>query len=466
MIDTLREWKLWHSTASTFNGLRRGRRVVNSTVLLALVLVVGLAVEAAAQGYGGPSTLSRGGNRPGRRGRAPLDFSFYAGVRGTAEQGLLAPALNEEGVLVARTAYGYSAEIGVFGAHSWRRSSFGVDYRGDYRYNDKYKYFNGFNQALSLDYEHRLNRRTTLVVRQTGGISNRAFGAFAAPAFSEITSYGLPLNELFDTKMYYLQSTGMLGYRKSARTTLIAQGDAFFVKRTAENLINSQGWAATGGVGHRLDARTSLTGTYGFMRFQYPRAFAGTDAHSVGIGIQRAWSRSWDVNATGGVYRLESFAPQTVQLSPEVAFILGRPTGTAELIRTLVRPLVNVGASYTQDRGRFSMGYSYGLGPGNGTYLTTARHTARAGYSYAGTKRASVGASAGYTRAESVALDLEGYDSYQAGVAFNYVLATSLNLTSQLDYRTFNSPGVQGREGFAAVVGLSYSPSRFPIPIW
>jgi hypothetical protein len=106
------------------------------------------------------------------------------------------------------------------------------------------------------------------------------------------------------------------------------------------------------------------------------------------------------------------------------------------------------------------------IGGGNGVYMTSYMHTVNGGYSYSGIRRVSLGLSAGYSRTESVTIVLDNLEHYQAGVGASYRLAENVNLSGQLDYRIFNSPGLTGREGVALAIGLSYTPSRFPIPIW
>jgi hypothetical protein len=432
-----------------------------------VLLLVAFAADLSAQGgYGGPSMLSRGGNRPGRRGRAPVDFNFYLGARGTAEQGLLRPSLTSEGELDPITAYGGSAEAGLYGGHDWRRSSFGVDYRGDYRVNTRNSAFNGFNQAVSLEFMHQVNRRTSFFVSETGGTSNRAFGGFAAPAGSELDRQGVPLNEVYDVRTLYSQTQGGVSYRKSARTTLAAQGSAFFTKRRNASLINGQGYGGGVVASHRMSRATEVGVLYQFTRFEFPRVYGGSSVHSVGLTLNRSLNRSWSVALTAGILRVHSKGTQEVQLSPEVAFILGRSTGLSAFSQVSYRPLINVTTSYTQERGRFTASFLTGVANGNGIYQTTQRDAVHAGYSYSGLRRMSVGVSAGYTRTSSVAVDLVDLNSAQAGGGLSYQIMPHLSFTSQLDYRTFKTSAVRGREGFSATVGLSYTSSSIPLAIW
>lgn len=438
-----------------------------SRLLWSVLLLVLCAMDAAAQGgYSGPSLLSRGGNRPGRRGRAPVDFNFYVGARGTAETGLLRPSLSDEGDFAPVTAYGTSIEGGVYGGHEWQRSSIGIDYRGDYRWNNRLSYFNGTNHALSLQYSKQMGRRTTIAFGETGGTSNRAFAGFAAPALSDFGQPGLPLNELFDVRTYYSQTSAAVAHRKSARLTLTGQGEAFFIKRKSVALINGQGYGASGYMDYRLTARTEAGIGYQFLRFEFPHAFAGSDIHSVIIRLRRRFTRNWDLDGELGAYRIDSHANQVVQLSPEVAFILGRSTGIAAFQRVLYRPRLGATLAYIQDRGRFSVSVMSGVSGGNGIYMTTYRNAVRGGYTYSGIRRTSIGLSAGYSRTSSATVQLRSFNMAQVGTGLTYRLVRDLHFSSQLDYRTFSGEAIRGRKGFAAVVGLSYSPSQFPLSIW
>ena len=430
-----------------------------------LALVAGSMSEAVAQ-YGGPSILSRGGNRPGQRGRAPIDFAFYASARGTYETGLLRPFVNEAGDIDPVSTFGVMTEVGVYGGHNWRRTQLGLDYRGDYRHNTKIDYFNGSNQALALQLEHRLSRRITLNVSQTGGTSNRAFGAFAAPAFGDTNRLGVPLNELFDVRLYFLQSNANVTWQRSARMALTGGADVFFVKRKSLSLINAQGARALGAVSYRTSRRNTVLAGYQFLRFEFPRIYAHSDIHAVSTGLQSQLNRNVQFKFVGGLYFADSRGVEQITLSPEVAAILGRSTGQAAFRRQSTFPLLEAEVSYLQERGRFLVAASSSASPGNGALLTSRRTNVHAGYSYTGIRKASIGASAGYMQMTSQSLTVPGQSGFQVGSGMSYRLARSIDLNGQIDYRTYSAPDARARKGFAFLLGLSYTTSRFPISIW
>ncbi|MDZ4799862.1 MAG: hypothetical protein SGI92_17020 [Bryobacteraceae bacterium] len=433
---------------------------------LALLAMLLCSSSAFAQ-YGGPSILSRGGNQPGRRGRAPVNFTAHFGTSTRYETGLLIPAKAGSDNLVPTTDdTGYSVEGGLYGGHDWRRQSIGVDYRGDYRWQQSQTQFNGTNHVLAFDYVARVGKRLQFTLRESGGTTNRAFGSFAAPAFADSSRQGVPISELFDVRTYFAQSGLSASWMKSPRFQVTAQIDAFFLKRKSFALINSQGYNGSANAMYRLDRSTYVGAEYQFFSFEFPRAYSKTGAQGPGIRIRRKIGRSINIEGHGGLIFINSTGTEQVQLSPEVAAILGRTTSPASFIRDSIAPNVDVNATIQQSRGAVRIGFSNGIGAGNGVYLATTRTTANAGYSYSGVKRASLGISGSWTRTSSASLTLNSFEGWQIGGGASYVLREGFNLTSNLDYRSFSGIASQSRTGISFSFGLAYSTSRLPLSIW
>jgi hypothetical protein len=381
----------------------------------------------------------------------------------------------EEGDELPRpvNAKGGTLEGGVYGGHDWRRVSFGVDYRGDYRYmtapgvsDDSLSGLNGTNQVIAVDTTIRATRRTSVLLSQTGGTTNRAFGGFAAPAFGDLSRFGVPLNDILDVRTYFMQAEASVVHQRSARLSFDAGLGAFFVKRAGFNLVNSQGYRATGGFNYRITRRTMAGGFYQWMNFSYPKLLAASHINGMGGRVERRISASWTASLMAGAFLIRSTGVQQVQLPPEVAEILGRPTGPVFFRRSFWAPLIDAEAAWLQDRGRLSIGVSSVVVPGNGIYLTSSRDNVRVGYSYAGTRRLSMGMNAGYWRLRSQSLQLSSLRGWTVGGGMNYRLAAGVGLMAQVDRRTFTSATAPNRSGWALSVGLSFNPSRFPIAIW
>ncbi len=440
--------------------------MVKSIIINILAIVISAQV-ALPQGYGGPSMLSRGGNRPGQRGRAPVGFVVYGAVRGTLmESGLTPVQLEEDGTLVRDDTYGVQAEIGTYGTHSWRRTTLGLDYRGDYRYATYNSRYNGTNQALSLELLHTINRRTGVFFRQTGGTTNRAFGGFLAPSVTDPLSLNLTNDEVFDTRSYFAQTTAGVSYRSSARFTHTLSGDGFFTKRPDPRLISVWGYRASADSDYRITSRTTIGARYQYMIFEFPRAFSGSDMHGAAFKFSTRLTRNIDVNLMGGAIHLSTFGTQRVVLSPEVAALLGRLTGIEAYARTEWVPQFSGTVSYVLERSKFTAAYASILSPGNGVYLTSQRRAASVGYSFTGVRKLSMGISARYSQLISKASRERNLALIGGGGGLEYALTRHVNLSSQLDYRSFQSGGVRGREGFYFAVGLSVSPARIPLSIW
>jgi hypothetical protein len=121
---------------------------------------------------------------------------------------------------------------------------------------------------------------------------------------------------------------------------------------------------------------------------------------------------------------------------------------------------------YQGERSVLSAVYATGLSPGNGVYLSSQTDSVAVGYSYAGTRKLSFGATARYQILRSKALTADNLTTASAGAGMNYALTRLINLSSQFDYRTFDSPGLRGREGVAFTLGISVSGARIPLSIW
>jgi hypothetical protein len=152
----------------------------------------------------------------------PLNFNVSGAARGVYETGLL-QSVQTDGTVVTTDALSASLTGDAYGAKVWQHSGIGLDYRADYRYSNQYTQLNGLLQALSFEYYNQLKRRLTLSARTVAGTSNRAFGSFVTPALTGSQDFGVPTNELFDSRFYYFQQNVTLSYQRSARTRYFSE---------------------------------------------------------------------------------------------------------------------------------------------------------------------------------------------------------------------------------------------------
>jgi hypothetical protein len=203
---------------------------------------------------------------------------------------------------------------------------------------------------------------------------------------------------------------------------------------------------------------------YTFVHFEFPRAFGASDIHQVGVHYRHQIGRSWTLSAGVGAYRVETLGAQTVALSPEVAAILGQTSGIQAVYRINYAPSFEANVLYARRQSNFSAGYTNGVSPGNGIFLTSRTESASAGYGYSGIRKASLSASSGYTRFGSLYQQIGNLSSFQAGVSASYLATEHLSLTVAGDVRTYTVQTGSTQVGRSLTVGVAWSPSRVPLP--
>lgn len=435
--------------------------------LLSFLTLLSICGAVRGQDYSGPSILSRGGARPGQRGGEPIGFTYYAGIGAGYTTGELPlDSLDSNGAVRSAKSFGGQANVGLTGSHAWSHSLFGIDYRGNYRYDKQNQIGSTSEQALSMLFNTRLSRRVQVSVQETGTVSSFAFGGYTSTAFATSDLIGVPLNDLFDSRVYGSQTTGTIQYRQSSHLQFAAMGDEFVIRRANKGLVGVNGYRATGIVSYNPNRNSTINVTYGYTHFSFPKVFGASDLHNVTLSYQRRFGRNWHATVSLGGYRVETLGTQPVPLAPEIADILGVSVGFEAIYRLTYSPSMQVSATYTKRRSNLIVGYVRGVTPGNGVYLTSSMETVNVGYSYSGLRRASLSLNGGYTRYGSLYQNIGNYGSYQAGVSSSYKLISHLNGTASFDLRRFAIVNGGNRLGTSAYVGIAWSPSRLPLPAW
>ena len=449
--------------------MKKKYRIYVSAATLLAVVIPSLSDVALAQMVGGPgpSVLSRGGNRSGQRGEGLINFTFFGGLSGTYDSGVFTTVDAADGEVTPQALYGGQALVGAYGSHGWRRSVLGLDYRGDFRRYPNRDVYNGSDQALSLEYGTLLTRRWEFIARTNAGTMSRTFGGFAAPQFLATDYVSLPLYEVYYNRIYYGQAMAYAGYRKSARTLYTLGGGGYTTRRTASGLVGTNGALAVGSVEHRLSRDHVIGAAYNYMHFSFPRAFGTSDTHGANLIYRRLLGRYSEFTLQAGMYRLESLGSESFTLSPEVAAILGRPTGVRAFYKINYFPQWQGDLSFRKKQMSYSLGYRRGITPGNGLYLTSQGDTASGGVSYTGIRRTSMGVNAGYTRFKSIWMTTQDYNMAHAGGGFSYLLPAGFNIVFQADFRRTNA-GTEVRDvnGKSVTLGLTWSSADRPLSLW
>ena len=443
------------------------RKLERAGILAAMVFAALVGAPAGAQmiGGSGPSVLSRGGNAPGMRGDEAADVTFYAGANGYAETGIYTP--NSEGTAEAGNAYGVGLSWGAYGMHSWRRSVLGVDYRGDYRYYTVNGFLTGSNQAVGVEFQHTFNRHWQMSVRESGGTTNQPFGGFTSPSYVTSDYNGVPLTEIYNTRIYYTQTTAYAAYNWSARTIFTFGGGGFFNYRSAAGLVSGNGAYAVAGGQHRLTRDDAVGFMYQYQKFWYPRTFGGSDTNTVALSYNRNLGRYSTLFLSGGGSRVETLGSESYALSPEIQAILGISTGTRVFYRVDYIPYVNASITYRKKNWGYNAGFNEGVAPGNGVYLTSQQWAASGGASYTGIRKTSFGLNASYTHLVSLWQTAEPFSYVQAGGGMSYAFGRGLNFVCQVDWRNMTAgTAIYRQRGIVATAGISYSSSTIPLSLW
>src|SRR4029079_12778389 len=103
-------------------------------------------------------------------------------------------------------------------------------------------------------------------------------------------------SNIFDNRLYYVQTTVGVTYRQNARLSYVLSGDGFTVHRTSRNLVGVNGYRATAQVNYRFTRRDHLGIGYTFTHFSYPRAFGASDLHGVSATYGRRLAPGLDVS--------------------------------------------------------------------------------------------------------------------------------------------------------------------------
>lgn len=436
------------------------------------------AVAALGQqgGYSGPAILSRAGQSPGRTSGDPLSFRVFGTISGFYSAGLTPIATDRDGNAFDDKLFGAAAGFGAYGVHAGKRSTTGLSYAGTYQLYTQRGYYNGVNQNMSINHERQLSPKWTLGAGIGATQMSNVLGTQSrtpiidspfAPQFN-------PYNELFDNRLYTFSGQAGASYQHSPRLTFSMGGGTFLTTRQSQSLVSARGYTATGQVTHSLDRRTQVGAQYSYSTFFFPRGFGKSDINNWTGQFGRVLNPRWVASIGAGIYRVESQRVQRVSIDPAVAAIIGLGS-SVQVVHNLNHGLsLDAALSGRYGRAGITFGYTRGLMPGNGVYLTSRQDQAFISASLAGAKRWNLGMTGGYGRLTQVfdGLVPNGgqFSNYGLGVGFNYRLFSIVYFNSNADYRRVrldrNVSTQLGRDRYILSFGLGVSPGDLPLHIW
>jgi hypothetical protein len=428
-----------------------------------------LAQEAAesnsSSSYDGPNVMGRGDMRIGLLGAdsVPIRFSFNVG--GTYDTLLGAFRTDENGNLAPGAgSYGVQGGFDVSGQKRFRRAILGISYNGNYNYFPGLDGFNGLNQALNLGYSRRLGRRLEMNWINTASLTNRLLGNPLNQQALGADLASAPVNELFDNRIFFLQSQMTLSYRLSSRWQLVGGGNGGVVRRQASSLAGVNVYGGTAGIMYRWSRNTTIGINYDFSHFNFGRSFGESNIHGSTVNFARRIGRDWQVNASVGGQSIYTVGARRVALDPVIAALLGSTEGVEAFSSRRWVTSYGAGVERRIRRSSFTAQASRSVVPGNGLLLTSVIDLISFGMTYTATRDWSLNAGASRSSMTDVSgSNLGRFDVSQVQAGVNRTLNRELGMFGTVEYRTF-ALGISSfdRSGFRFTVGLTYTPTSLP----
>lgn len=416
--------------------------------------------------YGGPAVLSRGA-ASSLRPPANIRLRPFLALSASYDTGITAVGVRSDGQLPNVASLGAEGEFGVLGSRRWKQSSLGLDYRGSYRHYTKNSYYNGTDQLLTLVYKKQPSRRIEFTLREMAGALSRSFYNPQQSALIDPSFANAPNNELFDGRTLYLSTMGDMTYMKTARLSFNLGGDGFLVRRRSSSLYGVTGYRARGDVAYRTSRFATSGVGYDFTHFEFTKGFGASDIHTVAFAQSFRFGRSWELAMKFGGSRVETLGLTVVSVDPIIAAITGVSQGVEAIYRINWVPSVDSKLTRTFRRADLTFGYSRGVTPGNGIYLTSRVETATASVSYSGIRKWNLGASGGHIGYGSLSRQLGNFSTYTAGGGATYNITGVLHFIARYDFRTYDvSETTFKRNSYRAQIGLAFSPGELPLSLW
>jgi hypothetical protein len=427
-----------------------------------------------AQVYDGPAILSRGagtasrpyGERAGRQARVRLSVD----ASGVYDTGLVPYQLDANGNLENPGAlYGLEIGLGAFGVKNLgRRGTLGMDYRGTIRHYPQSNTFSGSDHFLGMDYRVQRTRRVSLEGHLTAGTSNRVF-SFGNFVIGNAFANTLPVNEVFDNRVYFLQGGASATYQPSARVSYVVGGDAFAVRRSTGQLVGVNGWMPRGGVSYRVSRRLHVGGIYTFQHFDYPRAFGESDVHMGNAVIGYDLSRRTSLEVSGGIFRSDSAGSRIIAADPIIQRLLGLTQIIESYSRVTSRAMYSAHLITRTRRTTLSGGYARTPAGGNGIALLSVADNANLNFSYAADRKLSFGFTTTASRINSISNDVGGdFVTYFSGGSANYKFFRSFGVNTTILYRRQDLPiqSVSRKNSYRIAFGFTWSPGDVAVPVF
>jgi len=419
--------------------------------------------------FAGPAILSRG-EAPTTIDRAQITFRPFVEARASYDTALSGVAVTPAGEIAHTSSLGTGLVWGVSGAHSWRHTFAGVQYRGSINHYARQTYYDNVDQSLLFSVVHQFSPHVTLSLSESIGSYSRDFGLGGLAqtiAFDPATT-SVPTTDFFDNRTTYYATQANLIYNRTRRLSFAMSGSFSIVGRRSAALLGSMAEMAMGDVQYRLTRRSTIGAAYEYTHFDFGHAVASTDAHTVIGSFSLALSRRSEFSIYGGVSRVETKYIRTEPVDPVIGALLGI-TGAQQIVHSLGN-ISTAGARISRAffRGVAYANSGYRITPGNGLFLTSYSIYSNAGYNLTRGRHWSFGAYVSYDRSESVANYQGDYSTAAASFRAARSLGRLMHFAATYSLRRYDSPTFSGYQRLVqqAGVGIAFAPGDVPLRMW
>ena len=417
--------------------------------------------------YTGPAILSRG-ETPLMQTESPVGFRPYIGVNGIYDTGLVPVSLTSSGEIPSTDLYGVEANLGAYTYRAWKHATLALDYRGDFRHYPNAAYWDGTDQFLSLLLTDRITKHVTFTLREQGGLYSRNYFLPSTLGALDPNYLQLPLNDIYDDRVFFVATAGDLTYRKSARLSFNLGAEGNLVRQQSAALYGITGATARGDMEYRVSRHSTLGVDYRFTHYEYTRGFGTTDIHSVGLNYSTRLSQHVQLSARAGGARVTSSTLTEVMLSPSVAALLGITEGIQAAYLLNYVPDAQARLTDTFRRSELAFKYTDSVVPGNGVYITSRTNAGYVSYDYSGMRYWHLGVDATYGRLSAMVQNIGAYTTYGTGGGMTRELGKGLHLVIRCDARhnDISSGALYKHMEYRATLGFTFSPGDVPLVLW
>ena len=399
------------------------------------VLAAGLAVEAVAAPQADEASNAGADELPvepvagmSYAKAAPLGdsglgtrsyFNFSLSVLETFDDNVFASRQSGQGDLVTAVRPTF-----LFGRVS-PRAKLQLGYRPGIQFHSQFSNLNTTTHSLAVDYSYRASKRWALSFNNRASYVPGTDALFAGDGSSRSLDPLLgaqPVAVTLRADRFSSANIFQLQYQWSLRSYVAVATSYNMRRHSGGSFVGSQGASGRVSYNFRYGQKKTIAAIYNYDRRWFKDGFGQSEGHSLLLGHSYRVGRRMNFNLSVGPSYTIFTGPQTVVLSPVLAFLFGTPTLRLETVRRQIG--VAGTARFAYNFTNTSVGLSYGrrINSGGDVFGSVQADTIGVRLTQKLFGRNRISLQARYTMSSfkrGVALPLSGVDRFHAQVRYN-----------------------------------------------